>query len=120
MDSNQFMSPYSPNTDADRKKMLDAIGVKSVDDLFKDIPARFRNPKLNIPAPTAEMDLKHELEEMANANAVPGKFACFLGGGAYRHHIPSVVKSIISRGEFLTSYTPYQPEISQGTLQTAY
>jgi glycine dehydrogenase subunit 1 len=120
MDAREFTSPYSPNTDADRKAMLDAIGVKSAAELFKDIPARYRNPALNLPPPLSELELRREIESMARQNAVPGEYACFLGAGSYRHYIPAVVRQIASRGEFMTSYTPYQPEVAQGTLQATY
>ena len=113
-------SPYSPNTEADRQQMLEAIGVSSFEQLFEDIPARFRDPMLEIPSPRSELELRREIEGLARQNAVPGEYACFLGAGSYRHHIPAVVRQIASRAEFMTSYTPYQPEVSQGTLQTTY
>lgn len=116
----RFSSPYSPNTDADRKKMLETIGVSSVKDLLQDLPESHRDPVLCIPEPTSELDLLREIEAMSRENLVPGDYACFLGAGSYRHHIPSVVRQIVSRGEYMTSYTPYQPEVAQGTLQTAY
>ena len=115
-----FTSPYTPNTDSDRRKMLDAIGVNSVDELFRDIPNAHSNPKLNISPPTSEMELRREMEAMGNLNKVPGDFACFLGAGSYRHFIPAIVRQLAGRSEFMTSYTPYQPEVSQGTLQTHY
>lgn len=120
MDAREFTSPYSPNTDADRKAMLDAIGVKSAAELFEDIPARYLNPALNLPLPLSELELRREIESMARQNAVPGEYACFLGAGSYHHYIPAVVRQIASRGEFMTSYTPYQPEVAQGTLQATY
>ena len=120
MDSQGFTSPYSPNTDADRRAMLDAIGVDSAAELFEDIPAGLRNPALNIPPPLSEFELRREIEAMAGENYVPGDYACFLGAGVYRHHIPAIVRQIASRSEFMTSYTPYQPEVSQGTLQAHY
>jgi glycine dehydrogenase subunit 1 len=120
MVSTRFTSPYSPNTDADRRKMLDAIGVDSADELFQDIPAAHRNPTLDIPPPLSELELRREIEAMARQNAVPGEYACFLGAGSYRHFIPAVVRQIASRSEFMTGYTPYQPEVSQGTLQAHY
>ena len=116
----EFVSPYSPNTEQDRRAMLDAIGVDSVSELFLDIPEQHRHPRLNIPPPISEMELRREMEGMAHQNMVPGDYACFLGGGSYRHHIPAVVRQLTSRSEYMTSYTPYQPEVSQGTLQTAY
>ena len=115
-----FTSPYTPNTDSDRRTMLDAIGVDSVDDLFSDIPAEHRNPELDLPAPTSELELRREIEAMAAENVTPGRYSSFLGGGSYRHFVPAVVRQIASRSEFMTSYTPYQPEVSQGTLQAHY
>ena len=115
-----FTSPYTPNTDSDRRAMLDAIGVDSVDDLFSDIPAEHRNPELDLPPPTSELELRREIEAMAAENVTPGSYPSFLGGGSYRHFVPAVVRQIASRSEFMTSYTPYQPEVSQGTLQAHY
>ena len=115
-----FTSPYTPNTDADRKAMLAAIGVDSVDELFEDIPKRFRNPTLNVPPPISELELGREIAALAMRNAVPGDYACFLGAGSYRHFIPAIVRQIASRAEFMTCYTPYQPEVAQGTLQAHF
>src|SRR5438132_2108383 len=113
--------PYIPNTDEDRRAMLDRIGVRSVDELFADIPAKFRIDGLDLPSALPELDLTREMSELAARNTVAGNgVASFLGGGAYRHFIPSTVGHIISRSEFYTAYTPYQPEISQGTLQGAF
>ena len=120
MSNSDFTSPYTPNTDADRRLMLDAIGVDSVDELFADIPAQHRNPTLDLPPPMAEFDLKRYFAELAAMNKTPGDYACFLGAGSYRHHIPAIVRQLTGRSEFMTSYTPYQPEISQGTLQTEF
>ena len=120
MDNTSFHSPYIPNTDADRRAMLQAIGVTSLDDLLLDIPERFRNPPLNLPPPLSELELRQELGALAEENMYPGKFASFLGAGVYHHYTPSVVQPLMTRGEFLTSYTPYQPEVSQGTLQFTY
>ena len=116
----EFTSPYSPNTETDRRQMLDAIGAASVDELFRDIPREFRNPTLNISPPLSELELRREIEGMADQNLVPGEYACFLGAGSYRHFVPAVVRQIAGRSEFMTSYTPYQPEVSQGTLQAQY
>lgn len=118
--SDNFTSPYTPNTDADRRLMLDAIGVDSVDELFRDIPEQHRNPALDLPQPMSEFDLKRYFAELASMNKTPGDYACFLGAGSYRHHIPAIVRQLTSRSEFMTAYTPYQPEISQGTLQTEF
>ena len=100
--------------------MLDAIGINSIDDLFSDIPAKHRHPTLDIPHPISEIDLKFELMALGLQNSNLEQNACFLGAGAYNHFTPSIVKPILTRGEFLTSYTPYQAEASQGTLQVAY
>jgi glycine dehydrogenase subunit 1 len=113
-------NPYIANTEADRQAMLDAIDVHSLDDLFADIPEGHRNPPLNLPPPLSEPELLTELSALADRNRAADGLACFLGGGAYHHFIPSVVGQLLSRGEFSTSYTPYQAEISQGTLQTAF
>lgn len=112
--------PYITNTDSDREAMLRAIGVSSSAELFNDIPRQFRNPALNLPAPASELDLKRELETLAAKNIDGHGWTSFLGAGSYRHYIPSVVGHITGRSEFYTAYTPYQPEISQGTLQTIY
>ena len=115
-----FPHSYFPHTEAQRAEMLAVVGVGSVDELFADIPERFRNPDFNLPPALTELELGSELGALARKNAVPGEYTSFLGAGVYRHFIPSVVSAMISRGEFLTSYTPYQPEVSQGTLQATY
>ena len=112
--------PYLPNTDADRSLMLQEIGVSSIEELFQDIPERFRHAHFNLPPPLSELELKKELRQLANLNTNLDDYACFLGAGSYRHFIPSVVEHIISRSEFYTAYTPYQAEVSQGTLQAIY
>jgi len=113
--------PYIPNTDDDRHSMLDAIGIRGVDELFVDIPGDFRIGGLNLPPALPELDLTREMASLAAQNIVAANgVASFLGGGAYRHFIPSTVGHIISRSEYYTAYTPYQPEISQGTLQTMF
>jgi glycine dehydrogenase subunit 1 len=113
--------PYIPNTDEDRREMLDRIGIGSVDQLFADIPSDFRIRGLDLPAALPELDLTREMAALASQNVVAANgVASFLGGGAYRHFIPSTVGHIISRSEYYTAYTPYQPEISQGTLQTMF
>jgi len=113
-------SPFTPNTEEHRKKMLDAIGMNSVEDLFADIPEKVRNPDLNLPKAMSELDLRAYASELSSRNASAGEYTSFLGAGSYWHHIPAVVSSIASRGEFMTAYTPYQPEVSQGTLQVAF
>ena len=120
MSGNDYQSPYTPNTDHDRQQMLEAIGVSSVEELFKDIPEGYTTDSLDLPPALSEPELMAYAQELAASNMVPGDYACFLGAGVYRHHIPAVVRQITGRSEFMTAYTPYQPEVSQGTLQTAY
>lgn len=115
-----FPHSFFPHTEAQRAEMLAVVGVGSVNELFADIPERFRNPDFDLPPALTELELGRELGALARKNAVPGEYASFLGAGVYRHFVPSVVSAMISRGEFLTSYTPYQPEVSQGTLQATY
>ena len=100
--------------------MLERIGVASVDALFDDIPAQVRNPALTLPPPLSEPELAREMARMAARNLSVAEMPCFLGAGAYRHFIPSVVDYVIRQGAFATAYTPYQPEISQGTLQSIF
>ncbi|HEV8251870.1 MAG TPA: aminomethyl-transferring glycine dehydrogenase subunit GcvPA [Candidatus Limnocylindria bacterium] len=109
---------YSPHTAADRERMLAVIGVGSVDDLFADIPTSDRAHRFELPAPLAEQEVRAELARLAGRNRIPA--VSFLGAGVYRHLVPSVVSEVIGRAEFSTSYTPYQPEVSQGTLQSIY
>ena len=112
--------PYLPNTEADRNAMLRDIGVDSIEELFRDIPEEFRSPRFNLPPALSELELKKELGRLASSNADLDGYACFLGAGSYRHFIPGVVDHIIGRSEFYTAYTPYQAEVSQGTLQSVY
>jgi glycine dehydrogenase subunit 1 len=109
---------YSPHTDADRAQMLGAVGVGSVEDLFADIPASVRASAWDVPPPLAEQEVRAELARLGRRNRIPD--VSFLGAGIYRHLIPSVVGEVIGRPEFATAYTPYQPEVSQGTLQSIY
>ena len=109
---------YSPHTDADRARMLEAVGVGSVEDLFADIPASVRASAWDMPPPLAEQEVRAELARLAGRNRIPE--VSFLGAGVYRHLVPSVVGEVIGRPEFATAYTPYQPEVSQGTLQSIY
>ncbi len=109
---------YLPLTDTDRRHMLATVGVASVDDLFVDVPRAARLPgPVDLPPHAGEIEVERQLRALAAKNVPAGEAASFLGAGAYRHFIPAAVDHIIQRGEFLTSYTPYQPEISQGTLQ---
>src|SRR5688500_2487315 len=109
---------YSPHTDADRARMLAAVGVASVEDLFADIPVAVRASEWDVPPSLAEQEVRAELARLAGRNRIPE--VSFLGAGVYRHLIPSVIGEVIGRPEFATSYTPYQPEVSQGTLQSIY
>jgi glycine dehydrogenase subunit 1 len=109
---------YLPHTDADRRSMLARIGVQSIDDLFADVPKAKRLTRpLNLPAAKSEIEVERTLSAFAAKNVAAGSVPFFVGAGAYRHHVPASVDHLIQRSEFLTSYTPYQPEISQGTLQ---
>jgi glycine dehydrogenase subunit 1 len=113
---------YLPLTDADRSDMLARIGAGSIDDLFVDVPeaARLSGPIEGLPNHASELAVERQLRGLAGRNLSAGDAPFFLGAGAYRHHIPASVDHLIQRGEFLTSYTPYQPEIAQGTLQALY
>ena len=111
---------YIPLTDDDRGAMMETIGIEDIDELFADVPAEFRYPHLSLPAPMTEMEIMRELDMRAAENANLREFASFLGAGAYNHFVPAIVDTVLSRGEFYTAYTPYQPEISQGTLQAAF
>ncbi len=110
--------PYGPHTPDDRAHMLGALGLDSLEPLFADIPAAVRARGLDLPAPEPELELARRLESLAARNRVD--LASFLGAGVYRHYVPAAVDQVLLRGEFYTAYTPYQPEISQGTLQTIY
>jgi len=112
--------PYLPHTEADRAAMLQTIGVRDIEDLYPDIAPELRCGPLDLPAPLDEAALLRHLEELGAQNRHTAALPSFLGGGAYNHHIPAVVSALAARGEFVTSYTPYQPEISQGTLQAIY
>lgn len=111
---------YFPHTEAERQAMLQAIGVRRIEDLFADVPAKYRFPQLNLPPAMSEMEVAAELSALAEANETVRDLICFLGAGAYHHYIPAAVDAILQRGEFYTAYTPYQPEISQGTLQAIF
>jgi len=113
-------SPYVANTDADRRAMMRKIGVCSIEELFEDIPEKLRHAQFKLPSPLSELELKKKLNQLASLNASLDDYACFLGGGSYRHFIPSTVEHVISRSELYTAYTPYQAEVSQGTLQGTY
>ncbi len=113
---------YLPLTPADRAEMIGIIGASSVDELFADVPAeaRLSGPVSGLPMHASEMAVERHMTRLAGQNLSAGTAPFFLGAGAYRHHIPASVDHLIQRGEFLTSYTPYQPEIAQGTLQVLF
>ena len=109
---------YLPLTESDREAMLATIGISSIDELFEDVPQAARLERLiDLPLHAGEMEVERDLAAMASRNIAAGSVPNFLGAGAYRHHVPAAVDHLIQRSEFLTSYTPYQPEVSQGTLQ---
>lgn len=113
---------YLPLTDTDRTAMLSVIGAASIDDLFVDVPeaARLDGPIHGLPNHASELAVERHMTKLARQNMVAGEVPFFLGCGAYRHHVPASVDHLIQRGEFLTAYTPYQPEIAQGTLQMLF
>src|SRR5690625_2564822 len=112
------MYPYIPHTAEDIDEMLEAIGLERLEELFQDIPKDVAlNRELDLPSSMSEMEVRSYLESLASKNSTTDDKVCFLGAGAYDHYIPAIIDHIISRSEFYTSYTPYQPEISQGTLQ---
>src|SRR5688572_5579915 len=113
---------YLPLSEADRSAMLEKIGASTIDELFRDVPAeaRLKGPIHGLPMHASEMAVERKLAAMARKNMVAGDVPFFLGCGAYKHHVPASVDHLIQRGEFLTAYTPYQPEIAQGTLQVLF
>ncbi|NOY99101.1 MAG: aminomethyl-transferring glycine dehydrogenase subunit GcvPA [Chloroflexi bacterium] len=111
---------YIPHSLQERDAMLATIGVKKIEDLFEAVPAAHRFPALNLPPALSEMEAAAELQELALANETTQDLVSFLGAGVYNHYIPAAIDHILSRGEFYTAYTPYQPEISQGTLQAIF
>ncbi|MGF1503716.1 MAG: aminomethyl-transferring glycine dehydrogenase subunit GcvPA [Anaerolineae bacterium] len=111
---------YLPHTKGDIAAMLETIGVGSVENLFEDVPETHRFPDLDLPAGLSQMEAARMMERIADRNAPASKMPTFLGAGAYNHFVPAVVNHVILRGEFMSSYTPYQPEVSQGTLQAIY
>jgi glycine dehydrogenase subunit 1 len=112
---------YTPHTQADRERMLRTIGLGSIDELFQHIPKTLRErAKIDLPPGLTELAVRQRMARLAAQNATAAEWSIFLGGGIYHHFIPSAVDAIISRSEFSTSYTPYQPEVSQGTLQALF
>jgi glycine dehydrogenase subunit 1 len=114
------MTHYIPITDADRIEMMKTIGVEHLEDLFEAVPAEHRFPPLHLPEPLSEPELRRELSRLERLNAQAGSHLIFLGAGAYNHFVPAAIDQILRRGEFYTAYTPYQPEVSQGTLQAIF
>ncbi len=115
------MHKYIPNTEDVKQEMLKAIGISSIEELFSDIPKDLRvEGDLGLEKALSEIEVRRDICKMVSKNETVNDLTCFLGAGTYDHYIPSIIKHIISRGEFLTSYTPYQPEISQGTLQMIF
>jgi glycine dehydrogenase subunit 1 len=114
------VSHYIPITDADRAEMLRTIGVAEIADLFAAVPPDRRFPQLDLPRPLSEIELRRELSALAGQNSGAGRDSIFLGAGAYNHFVPSAIDQILRRSEFYTAYTPYQPEVSQGTLQAIF
>ncbi|HEY5465524.1 MAG TPA: glycine dehydrogenase, partial [Clostridia bacterium] len=115
------MSVYFPHTSEDIRKMLEVVGKSSLDALFDDLPASLRLQRpLRLEPGMTEHKLTRRLTSLAERNTPVGQLACFLGAGAYDHIVPAAVDALASRQEFFTAYTPYQPEISQGTLQALF
>jgi glycine dehydrogenase subunit 1 len=112
--------PYLPHTDKERQEMLEAIGVGSFDELIKHIPAAVRARELDLKPGLSELELAQHVTALSKKNSPTSQQISFLGGGSYRRYVPAVVGSIVSRSEFATAYTPYQPEVSQGSLQAIY
>jgi glycine dehydrogenase subunit 1 len=112
---------YTPHTPSDKEQMLGAIGIDSIEELFRHIPETLRiRGKIDLPAGLTELAVRRRLGALASTNATAPEWSFFLGGGIYHHFLPSAVDAVISRSEFATSYTPYQPEVSQGTLQALF
>jgi glycine dehydrogenase subunit 1 len=111
---------YIPHTWQEREIMLHEIGIANIEELFTDIPAAHRFPVLNLPPALTEMEVASELQSISYSNESVKELTSFLGAGAYHHYIPAAVDSLLRRGEFYTAYTPYQPEISQGTLRAIF
>jgi glycine dehydrogenase subunit 1 len=112
--------PYVPNTDLDRREMLREIGLSSIADLFSDVPTDLRVDSLDVPGPLSEEELTRHMTRLASMNRTSADVLSFLGGGVYDHIVPSVVRHIRGMPQFFTAYTPYQAEVSQGTLQSIY
>lgn len=118
LQNNMAHASYIPHVEEERKEMLAAIGISSMDELFSSIPGDLQIDELNIPEGLPEITVERKLRRMAKQNRTD--LVCFLGGGFYDHYCPAAVDALVSRGEFATAYTPYQPEVAQGTLQAAF
>ncbi|MEM2983993.1 MAG: hypothetical protein QXL24_02130 [Candidatus Jordarchaeaceae archaeon] len=116
-----FKHQYISATEEDKKTMLDELGIKSVEELYRDVPKKIRlNRPLDLPSPLAEADLKRFIEHMMDKNIIHRDMPIFLGSGVWLHYVPAVVRALASLPEFLTAYTPYQSEVSQGILQALF
>jgi glycine dehydrogenase subunit 1 len=111
---------FNPHTPEDRREMLQAVGVKSIEELFAPVPKDVRFPTLDLPPVLTEMEAAARMSDLAAKNTVPNNGNSYLGAGSYHHYVPATVGQILARGEFYTAYTPYQPEVAQGTLQVIY
>lgn len=111
---------FNPHTVEDRNEMLEEVGMESIDRLFDPVPEQYRFPKLDLPPQLTEMEAAHRMQVLADRNITPAAEDIYLGAGSYQHYVPATVGQILSRGEFYTAYTPYQPEVAQGTLQVIY
>lgn len=120
VESNSGVHPYLPHTQEQRQEMLAAIGVRTFEELVAHIPANIRAKVLDLPPGMSELELSRHISELAAKNKPASAQSSFLGGGSYQRYVPAVVPAIVSRSEFATAYTPYQPEVSQGTLQAIY
>lgn len=118
---NYYVHPFLPHTEKDRNEILSDLSIESSDELFEDIPSNLRiNKEMDLPDPMSELEIKKHIQEIASRNKSMEDYISFLGGGIYDHYIPAVVNHVIGRSEFYTSYTPYQPEVSQGVLQSMF
>ena len=115
------MHRYIPNSDESVREMLDSLGINDIEELFKDIPEGLKfKGELNLDTSKSEIEVMNYMKCMARKNTDLNELTSFLGAGVYDHYVPGIIKHMISRSEFYTAYTPYQPEISQGTLQVIF
>ena len=112
--------PFVSLRPEDVQAMLGELGLERIDDLFAHLPPELIRPDFDLPPARSQLEVENELAALAGRNTCAGTATCFLGGGAYDHYVPPVVREILRRGEFYTSYTPYQPEIAQGVLQALF